>query len=236
MKKIFLLAAIVALAMMGSAQALEINYTVGGTGPMQFPGSLITGIDPPADAPHVLDGQGYPGDTIEFSGYSGTINIDPGSSAVAQVNTLHWTVDWTYQGTNETAADDWTGDWPEMFHDVVAARSISFGGGGGGAISQQGLLENGWEDDFLQFYAGPTSSFVVDGYWVYVTPLALAPVGTTGDTWNQNGGPWIQADRNVMALFEVGDLAPVPEPATMGLMGLGLAGLMVTRIRKRLSA
>lgn len=47
--------------------------------------------------------------------------------------------------------------------------------------------------------------------------------GTSGDEWYSAGG------NNYHAFFTVGDPTPIPEPATMGLLGLGALAMVIRR-------
>jgi hypothetical protein len=225
-KKTLLCAAmVIALATMGSAHALSIGYTVDVWGPTHYP----SGHTIPGDAP--WGPNGYPGDTVQLATYTGTFDLTPGSTSSHKIDTLLWTIDYTYNGTNGTAADDSPplGDWPELQFNIAIARGISFAGGASGSLSQPGLLRTNWFNDYLSLGNGSVSSFVVQGYQVDVMPLGLLEVG--GSNF-KGSNPWVQPNRDVMAQFTVSS-APVPEPASMALLGMGIAGLVVTRIRKR---
>ena len=74
---IFAAAALVALV--GLAHATDVSYTVSGWGPTQYPGPF----PPPPGAPHLS----YPGDTVQFQTYTGTLTLTPGTS-VQKINTL----------------------------------------------------------------------------------------------------------------------------------------------------
>lgn len=198
-----------------SANAATIDFTVGGWGPTQFPAD----VTPPDSAPHGSDG--YPGDTLEMEGYTGALDLTPGVYDL-KVNTLKWIIDYTYGGT-ETDPDDWS----EVSHAIIFGRGISFDGGPSGSISQDGLLENTWHNDYLTVDEGASSSFLVNGFLVEVTPLGIA---RTGGSDFSGSAPWTQPDMDVMARFEVSE-ASVPVPAAVWLLGSGLLGL--AGLRKR---
>jgi len=207
------------LAAAGLAQGVTVDYTVTGWGPQQFPGP-----DPvPDDAPHRVDG--YPGDTVEFETFTGTLDLTPGTYE-QKVNTLLWSIDYTWAGgTNPNAGES---EWDHLYHDFTAQRTISFDGSGSTELTQDGLLENTWHNDYLGVSGGTTTSIVVQGYRVDVTPLGLARVGGS-DFCGDN--PWTQPSRPMKAQF---DVTMIPEPVTMaGLMlGVGALGGYVRRRRK----
>jgi hypothetical protein len=204
-------AAIFALA--GLSHATTVDYTVSDLGPALYPGPVV----PPSDASHVLDGLGYPGDSVEFDSYAGTLDLTPGTY-VQKIGTLSWNISYTYAGT----ATDPTA-WSDLSFNVDAGRNISFGTGAAGSLRQMGLLEVTWENDFLSVNTGSTSIFFVPGYQIDVTPLSVAQTGGS----NFDGDPaWMQPDQDIMARFEVTAVSsPIPEPLTIGLVSMGIAGL-----------
>lgn len=159
--------AILGLALAGPAAAVTVSYTVGGTGPLHFPAAT----PPPAGAP--WGENGYPGDTVELQSFTGSLDLYPGTS-VLKINTLHWTIDYTYGGT--ASCWDYPACWSELSFDVNAARSITVHTANG-ALTQTGLLECDWDNDYLGFNGGSTVSFVISGVTVHVTPLAVARYG-----------------------------------------------------------
>lgn len=194
----------------GSAGASSVGFTVSGWGPTQYPGP----ITPPASAPWGVNG--YPGDTVELTTGSGTLDLTPGNSYDLKVNTLLWAIDYTYAGT-ETDPDAWS----DLAATLNIARSISFDGGASGSLAQSGLLEITWENDFLTVNNGTTTVVNVAGYPVEITPLGLQRTGGTFD----GGNPWAQQPMDVLARFTV-----LPEPASATLLVLG--GLAVIRRRR----
>lgn len=215
-KRLVVCAAVMFLAAAGTAQAITINYTVDGWSG-QFPGP----VTPPANAPWGVDG--YPGDTVELQAYNGVLDLVPGSY-VLPINTLVWTIDYTYGGT---ATDP--NDWSDLLFGLNMSRLITFDGGASGMLSQTGSLEVTWDNDYITVNQGGLTTVYVSGYRIDITPLGLAEVG--GSNFS-GSNPWIQPSQTVNARFDV-SLAPVPEPATIGLLGIGLASLAVTRIRRR---
>lgn len=203
--------AVAGLALAGPAQAVYVSYTVVGSGPMQFPGP----VTPPGGSPHGPDG--YPGDTVELETYAGGLELAVGTS-VHQINTLQWNIDFTYAGT-ETQWD-YPAHWSLLSFAVNVPRGMSWASGAAGTLSQAGLLDCEWENDFLAFSGGLTTSFVVQGYRVDVTPLALARMG--------GGDMGAQTPRDMEARFDVSE---VPEPTTMILGGLLLTLVGACRLR-----
>jgi hypothetical protein len=214
MKKLIAICAVVFFVLTVSAGA--VSYSVGGW-TNQYPAPT----NPPLDAPHVVDGWGYPGDTVTLAGDSGSFDLVDGASYTLKINTLLWGVDYTYNGT-ETAWD-YPANWPDLTFAIDATRSITIGTATGN-ISQAGTLLTTYFDDSLSFAAGTmVSLYVADSgqfYRVDVTALSLPVANVT----NFNGyidppaGGFAQAPRDVMATFVV---TQVPEPATMLLFGLG---------------
>lgn len=223
MKKVATVCAVVFFVLTVSAGA--VSYSVGGwTG--QYP-ALTT---PPLDAPHVVDGWGYPGDTVTLTGDSGSFDLVDGASYTRKINTLLWGVDYTYNGT--ATAWDYPANWPDLTFAIDATRSITIGTATGN-ISQAGTLLTTYFDDSLSFAAGTMASlYVADSgqfYRVDITAIGL-PVATVNNFNNKidpPAGGFAQDTREVMATFVV---TQIPEPATMAILGLG--GLALLRKRK----
>ena len=210
------------LAVAGTAGADSVTYTVSGWGPTQFPGP----VTPPEGSPWGPDG--YPGDTVELQTYTGSLTIPDlllgqSTTFTQKINTVLWTIDYTYAGT-ETQWD-YPDHWSDLSFDINAPRGITIGTASG-SLSQTGLLESTWFNDYLSFSAGSKTSFLVGTYRVDVTPLGLARVG--GSNFSGDN-PWIQPSRDLMAKF---DVTLVPEPVTMAGLMLGI-GSVVTYVRKR---
>lgn len=218
------------LAMAVPAQA-AISYAVGGTGEMLFPGPNT----PPPTAAHELDGQGYPGDMVEFVAFSDMLVLTPGTS-VLKINTLRWNVDWTYAGDGNPLDPD--AGWVQLLFNFVASRTMTIGSSTGN-ISQPGSLEVNWDNDYLTISGGSTTSFSVPGYQIDVTPIGIARHEGVGVGLWAGTAPWPQADVDVMAQFDITEVAAaVPEPASIivwSLVALTVGGVSWRR-RRNLAA
>jgi hypothetical protein len=214
-----LCAAATIFALPSIGQAASVAYSVNGWGPTQYP----AGTTPPANAPWGVNG--YPGDTIALEPLSGSLTLSPGTYTLP-VNTLDWTIDYTYGGT-ATDPNAWT---DQTFNIAAITRGISFAGNPAGSITQSGSLLANWDNDYLTLNAGSSATFVVSGYIVVVTPLAL---DTTGGSNFDGPNPWVQPQQTVYATF---DVSPVPLPASVGTGLTLLAGLgSVVALRKHLA-
>lgn len=219
----FLATSVVVAWSASTAMAVSIGYTVTDVAPTSYPGPFA----PPAGAPHLIDGLGYAGDSVALASYSDTLDLTPGTY-VQKINTLNWSVSYTYNGTDSSLLNDSPddGDWPDLNFAISAIRSMSFGGGPAGSLGQSGLLQSTWNDDYLSLDGGPTSTFFVPGYQIDVTPLALGVANVTNAPGYPGGTPWIQPDRDVLAQFVV---TAVPEPASLSFLTLGVIGLLRRR-------
>ena len=177
LRKFFVLAAVLALMCLGGVtQAALVDYTVSGWGPTSYPAPTT----PPANAPWGTDG--YPVDTLELQTYTGSLDLTPGTYT-QKINTLLWSIDYTYGGT---ATDP--NVWSDLSFNVNALRNISFASGPSGALSQTGLLEATWDNDYITFYNGTTISFLVQGFKVDVTPLGFSEI--PGSNFSGRN-PWV---------------------------------------------
>ena len=208
-KTLHVATAILVIVLAFPAAAVTVNYTVGGTGPMQFPAET----PPPSGAPWGEDG--YPGDTVELQQYTGTLELTPGTY-YQKINTLLWTIDYTYGGTADCW--DYPACWSELSFAVSAPRPITIHTLSG-SLSQTGQLECDWDNDYLQFAAGSTVSFMISGCTVYVTPLAVDRYGAFWGSANSLSTqspqapmcviPCVQPPRDMMAKFVVEGTVPV---------------------------
>ena len=113
-----------------------------------------------------------------------------------KINTFKWIIDYTYGGT-ETDCDHWS----DVVHNITAARSISFSSGASGTLSQEMVLKNTWDNDYVTINDGSTVSFAVGRYQIDVTPLGTSFVGSNFSGSN----PWTQPDVDIYAKFVVRD-------------------------------
>jgi hypothetical protein len=213
-------ATIVVLAVALPVRAVLVSYTVDGWGAQNFPG---TAADTPAPAPpNVPAGDypsgnywgpdGYPGDQVAVQSYTGTLNLTPGTT-IQQINVLNWTGYYTYAGDGNPS--DPNEGWQQLYFNFGTPRSLTIDGQTA-PLSQGGLLQCLWDNDYLSVSDGSTVSLYVDGYRVDVTPLGLPAAGAGWSGSIPDGVP--QPDRNIMAQFVV---TAVPEPTT------GLAGALL---------
>ena len=220
--------AIIALPLANLAQAATVSYTAGGVAPTQFSGPNLPA---PTNAPHVLDGEGYAGDSVGLASYADSLPLIPGTYT-QQIDTLTWSVSYTYNSPTGYIGTTNPGpaDWPELDFPITLTRTLSFGGGPVGSISQTGMLRSTWDDDYLSLDAGGTSTFFVPGFQIDVMPLGLPETSVSSIPGFPLGTPWQQPDRAVMAQFVV---TAVPEPTTLVLGLVGFAGLGLVNLRKK---
>ena len=178
-----------------------------------------------------MDGEGYAGDSVGLASYLGSLTLTPGTYT-QNINTLNWSVSYTYNSPDGYLGitDPGPVSWPELDFPITMTRSLSFGGGPVGSISQTGLLRTTWDDDFLSLNAGGTSTFFVPGYQIDVTPLAVAETNVLLAPGFPFGTPWVQDPLDVTAQFVV---TAVPEPSTLVLGLVGFAGLGLVTLRKK---
>lgn len=199
------LGAVLGMLLTLPAMADSVSYAVGSWGATSFPGPL-------APAPDAAWGPaGYPGDSVELLGAAGTLDLTPGST-IKDIGTLHWIVNPTYGGDGIVGHDDFE-HWTNLLFAVNTLRSVTVDAVGG-SLSQNGLLSVTWDNDHLSFAAGATTSFVVKGFRVDITPLAIAG----SDAWAYG----LQTPQTIQGEFTV---TAVPEPAGYALMALGLVAV-----------
>jgi len=212
-----IIAAAMAMVTALPAHAVIVSYTVDGTAAQQFAAPTT----PPVDAPWGLNG--YPGDTVQLLSYAGSLDLAPGTT-IQQINTLLWTIDYTYGGT---ATDP--NQWSDITFNFNVIRNMTSGGVGPASLDQIASLVCGWEDDTLTVNGSSTVTFYVQGYRVDVTPFAVGP--TDGSNFDGNN-PWVQPSQEMMAQFAV---SAVPEPTTMvaGALLLLPFGMSTLRLLRR---
>lgn len=205
------------VAVSNTGNAVTVNYSVDGWGPTAFPAST------PAPDNALWGPNGYPGDTVALQAFSGTLNLTEGTSLL-KINTLLWTIDYTYGGT---ATDPSYGAWQELSFPFDLTRHMNLDGQIQ-SLSQGGLLECLYTNDYLRLSGGPTATWLIDGYKIDVTPMGLA---AAEGVFLSDQNPWVQAPRDVMARFEV---TRVPDHGnTLCILGLGL--LAIGALRRKLS-
>jgi hypothetical protein len=220
MRRALLTTLILLAALVSSAAAVTVTYTVGGTGPMQFPAATT----PPAGSP--WGPSGYPGDTVLLEAYTGTLDLSPGTY-ILKINTLQWTIDYTYGGT-ETCWD-YLECWSELSFPVSAPRSITVHTSNG-TLAQTGLLECLWDNDYLALAGGSPVGFSISGVSVQVTPLPFdrtaafwgkpSPLATQPPREIQCDIPCVQPPRDLFAEFVVDGIIAVEETTWMQVKNL----------------
>jgi len=167
---IFLTTAILGLALVFPAAAVTVNYTVGGLGPMHFPGPDPVPTGCACTVPRTT---GTRVTRSSFVGYTGTLDLNPGTY-VKKIGTLYWTIDYTWAGgtaigtARELGAALFPGERTSPDHRAhVERHSLS-----------DGTLECNWDDDYLGFVLGSTATFSISGT-TYTSRLApsLEPEG-----------------------------------------------------------
>lgn len=206
---------VTALIGAGSVRGETIWFSTAGTGSMHYPGP----VTPPSAAPWGTNG--YPGDTVELLGLTGSLDLIAGSSQILKINTVKWTIDYTYAGT-ATDPEAWT----DLTFNILAVQSMQLGAASGN-LHQNGTLRASWDNDYLSFLNGATSTFVAGNYQVKVTPLGLTEVGGSFS----GGNPWVQPTRDLYAQFDVTTAVPLPGIVYLGLTLLG--GVAGTRFLRR---
>lgn len=185
----------------------SVQVTVGNWGATSYPGPN----PPPSTAPHVLDGLGYPGDTVAFQGAPVMLDLTEGAH-IETIGSLLWSIAYTYAGRGDVNDPD--AGWRELQFPVNMSYSMSFDGGSSSNVSQSGLLEVNWDNDYLSLYGGSTSTFFVPGYQIDVTPLGIDRTEGSNFSGFPGGTPWEQPAQFVQAEFVVTKQV-IPEPMSL---------------------
>ena len=215
--------AVVSFAMALPAHAVVVPYTVDGVTQQ-----LTAPTPAPVDAP--WGANGYPGDTVTLQSYSGTFDLSLGTS-IQKINSLLWTVNYTYGGTATDA-----NAWSDVSFTLNGTRDIHIGTASA-TLDQTGSLTASWDNDYLGFAAGSTSTIFYDGYKIDITPVAIPSAGATSF---DGDNPWVQPSQDVYAQFVVSvdpGVAAAPEPgsiaALIGLVAFTCGGSAVSRLRSK---
>ena len=212
---------IVGGGMQAHAVAYSLSFTTADWSGMSFPGVYTA----PSGAPHtgLWDNFGYPGDHVAFLGDTGGLSL---GTQTVQIGVIDWDIFYTYSDPDPDNGTE--SDWVTQTFNFNVPIDISFDVGPGGQVLLPGVLETQYENDFVQFADGVVSSFNAGGYVIDVKPLGIQK--TWGSYFSGDPG-WQQPYLPVYAEITVGE-SIVPEPATMAMMGLGLAGLVASRFRR----
>ena len=149
-------------------------------------------------------------------GYSYIIDIDwegaVGNTATYQVREVNGLFGSLVETTSEVVIDDhWTSNPYRWASDAAGQNSVMSGLGGVATVT-----------------GGPGA---------YTASLDVAWLGVEVDI-SEDIPVWFHftqecGNDTIMGYTEDGDLFNTPEPATMGLLGMGLIGLMATRMRRK---
>jgi len=155
-------------------------------------------------------------------------------TSVQKINSLLWTVNYTWEGTD---ANHW--DVPSNF---TLSRQIQIGTETA-VLTQTGLLNASWVNDYLNLYTGSTATIYTQGYRIDITPIAT-PYGDAnsdgGATTFNSDNPWVQPAQDIYAQFVVTEdsgIVAAPEPgsiaALMGLAAFSLGSSTISRARSK---
>jgi len=178
-----------------TARAATITYSVGGWGPETYQ----------------LNSD-WPGDTVAFQAFSGSLNLTPGVAAVGQINSLFWTVNYSAQPPEIGVGE----------FDFTASRAMTVSAGSGNVV-QNGVLAVGADYDTLTVNGGSTVTFDLGNYTLAVTPLATGP-------WQEGslGTTSYEVDATFL-LNQVPDGGMTSMLLGMGMVGLGFVRRMVKK-------
>jgi hypothetical protein len=232
-KTLVVASAIAGLVLAVPAHGVVVTYTLDGWGAVNFPG---TAADTPNPAPpnvpagnYSPDGYywgpgGYSGDAVELQAYTGTLTLTPGTYT-QKINTRLWSGYYTYAGDGNPS--DPNENWQQLYFHFGTTQNMTIDTVTE-TLTEPGLLQCLWDADYLSFSAGPTVSFVVQGFEVDVTPLGL-PEASAGWSGPVGAGGVPQPSQDLLAQFTV---TQIPEPSTIALVGLGVVGVLALRRSK----
>lgn len=215
MKKLMVIAiAMMALMMAGPASAIEIPY-------LDYFGEVVLTTDPDTDETTVTQNTVWVSQVVTSEGtyHSFMDPTDPiiGASVVIESSAY---LD-VFLG-NDTSANSYSFDIEKggvniFSADLVGLHKSGDTIGGGNSGYYQGLLEN------AQVNTDFDSAWVRDVATVLDTLVSGASLDIDFD---------FLGDPNVDKINVEGKIAPVPEPATLTLLGTGLVGFAAARRRK----
>lgn len=221
MKKLMIALAIVALASVAQAEVVA-SWTASGANNFNSMGTVAATTS------------GYGFSMIGGSGFNGT--SAPAGATFSGAGATAGSADEAY-GTGEYLYFTWTNAYTLTLDSVTARYSR---GSGGATTAQWGIIDGGWTSIGSAAsitmattpgtsYTGITTTFSsVSG--LKSGQLGVAFYGGTGTSATD----WVRLDSRpsatpMAALSIEGTMTPIPEPATMGLLGLGALALALRR-------